>query len=83
MAVSVLCSEERPHFVTQACLTNARTVCALLCPATHCIESSLHLKVCGSVLLVGEKVGFMYRLTFHSQESKILVNYFTAYFSTD
>lgn len=60
LAVSVLCSEERPHFVTQACLTNARIVCALLCPATHCIVSSLH-----------------------SQESEILVNYFTAYFSTD
>lgn len=57
---SFCCSEERPHFVTQACLTNARIVCALLCPATHCIESSLH-----------------------SQESEILVNYFTAYFSTD
>lgn len=47
----------------------------LLGPATHCIYwIFITFETGGSVLLVG--------VTSHSQESEILINYFTAYFST-
>lgn len=46
----------------------------------HRCAQRLHLNADGSVLLVGEKVGLMYYITFHSQDSEPLINYFTCIF---